>query len=107
MTGPLKKKRRYYATEFKDRIVELYRSGRNAASLSKEFGVSISTIRTWVWRADVDEGKTAGVTTDERAELAELRRENAKLREEREILKKFAAWSAQEANWMPKKRSGS
>jgi transposase len=102
-----KKKRRYYASEFKEQVVNLMRTGRSPESISAEYGVHVSTLRTWMWRARVDAGEVEGLTTDERAELAELRRENAKLREEREILKKFAAWSAQEANWSTKKRSGS
>jgi transposase-like protein len=58
-------------------------------------------------QAKIDRGQIEGVTTDEKAELARLRREVADLREEKEILKKFAAWSAKEGNWMPKKHSGS
>lgn len=102
-----KSKRKYYAPEFKERMVELMRSGRTPTQLSKEFGVSVSTLTSWMWRARIEAGEVEGLTKDEKSELAELRRENAKLREEREILKKFAAWSAQEANWTPKKRSGS
>jgi len=102
-----KSKRKYYAPEFKERMVELMRSGRTPTQLSKEFGVGVSTLTSWMWRARIEAGEVEGLTKDERSELAELRRENAKLREEREILKKFAAWSAQEANWTPKKRSGS
>jgi transposase len=75
--------------------------------LQGEFDVHYTTIRTWLHQANVDEGHAQGLTSDEKSELARLRRENAELREEREILKKFAAWSAQEANWNPKKRSGS
>jgi transposase len=102
-----KKKRKYYSPEFKERMVELMRSGRGPASLAPEFGVSLSTLTSWMWRARIEAGEIDGVTNDERTELAELRRENAKLREEREILKKFAAWSVQEANGTNKKRSGS
>ena len=101
------KKRKRYTAEYKKRMVDLVRAGRRICDLSAEFGVHISSIHDWVNRADIDEGRVEGVTTDERAELARLRRENAQLREEREILKKFAAWSAQEANWAPNKRSGS
>ena len=102
-----KKKKKYYAPEFKERMVELMRSGRTPTQLSKEFGVHVSTLTSWMWRARIEAGEVEGLTKDERSEIAELRKENAKLREEREILKKFAAWSAQEANWTPKKRSGS
>ena len=56
----------------------------------------------------MDEGKSSdGLTTDEQKELRRLRRENRQLREEREILKKAAAWFAQETDSVPKKSSGS
>jgi transposase len=105
MPGP--KKRPTYSAEYRKRLVDLLRAGRTVKDLAKEFGVHPTSIRDWWKRADVDAGVVDGVTTDERAELAKLRRENAQLREEREILKKFAAWSAQEGNWTPSKRSGS
>jgi transposase len=89
-------------------MVELVRTGRSPESLEKEFGVTAPTIRSWVRQADRDSGaRSDGMTTDERAELAVLRRENHRLREERDILKKFAAWSAQEMNSTPPRRSGS
>lgn len=110
MPGAKKKPRSHYkryTPEFKEQMVALMRAGRTPTELSKEFGISVSTLTSWMWRARIDAGEVEGLTQDERAELAELRRENSKLREEREILKKFAAWSAQESNWSPKKRSGS
>jgi transposase len=97
-----------YPPEFRARIVEMVRAGRTPASLAKDFAPSAQTIANWVKQADLDEGKRSdGLTTDEREELAKLRRENKTLREEREILKKFAAWSVQESNRTPPKRSGS
>ena len=104
---PPRKKRTQYSAEYKKRLVDLVRAGRKVSELSREFGVHVSSIHDWIRKADVDDGIVEGVTTDERTELARLRRENAQLREEREILKKFAAWSAQEGNWTPSKRSGS
>ena len=97
-----------YTPEFRRRMIELVRAGRSPASLAKDFAPSAQTIANWVKQADIDEGKRSdGLTTDDRTELAQLRRENKVLREERDILKKFAAWSAQEANWNTKKRSDS
>lgn len=97
-----------YSPEFRRRMIELVRAGRSPASLAKDFEPSAQTIANWVKQADLDEGKRSdGLTTDDREELAKLRRENKVLREERDILKKFAAWSAQEANWNTKKRSDS
>jgi transposase len=59
-------------------------------------------------QADLDAGRrTDGPTTDERTELQRLRRENATLREEREILKKAAAWFARETSSIPSKGSSS
>lgn len=97
-----------YPVEYRQRIVELVHAGRSVASISKEFGVSEPTIRTWVAQFARDAGKRGdGLTTGEMAELARLRREVRTLREEREILKNFAAWSVQEANRTPPKRYGS
>ena len=93
--------------EYKRRIIELVRSGRPVTEIAREFDLHGPTIYRWLKQARVDVGKREGLTTEEKAELARLRREVAELREEKEILKKFAAWSAQEANWTPKKRSGS
>jgi transposase len=84
-------------------MVELVRSGRTPEELSREFEPSAQAIRNWVQQADLDEGRrTDGLTTEERNELSRLRRENAKLRQEREILAKAAAWFAQETEHGPK-----
>ena len=99
--------RKHYPSEYRERMIALVRSGRPVKELAREFQVAAGTIYHWVAQAEVDAGKREGLTTDEKAELARLRRENAELREEKEILKKFAAWSAQEANWNPRNRSGS
>lgn len=96
-----------YPPELRQRIVDLARAGRTAASLAREFGPTENTIRNWIAQAERDAGvRTDGLTTDERAELNRLRRENRTLREEREILKKAAAWFAQETGATPRKSSG-
>jgi len=78
-------------------MVELVRSGRSPGDLAREFEPTAQAIRNWVRLAERDEGlRDDGVTTDEREELTRLRRENRKLRQEREILAKAAAWFAQE-----------
>jgi transposase-like protein len=85
-------------------MVALARSGRTAASLSKEFGPSAMTIGTWIQQAARDAGKgDGGLSSAEREELTRLRRENRRLKEEREILSKAAAWFATESG--PSKRS--
>jgi transposase-like protein len=78
-----------YPPEFRARIVELARSGRQLRGLSKEFGVTDTTIRSWLRQADLDEGRRSdGLTSDEKKKLTQLRRENARLREEKAIPKK-------------------
>ncbi len=100
--------RRPYAPEFRRQMVELVRAGRTPAELSREFEVSANSIRIWVRQTDRDEGRRDdGPTTAETGELRRLRRENRQLREEREILKKAAAWFARETDTVPPKSSGS
>jgi transposase len=102
------KSRRPYPAEFREQMVTLVRSGRSPEALAAEFEPSAQAIRNWVAQADRDAGRRVdGVTTDERSELQRLRRENATLREEREILKKAAAWFARETGSIPSKGSDS
>ena len=86
-----------YAPEYRRQMVELVRAGRTPGELAREFEYSVSAIRNWVRQAGRDEGRREdGLTTAELEELRRLRRENRQLREEREILKKAAAWFARE-----------
>lgn len=86
-----------YTREFRQQMVELHRGGQSIPELSREFGPSPWTIALWVKQADRDAGRGDGeLTTTEREELARLRRENKRLKMEREILAKAAAWFAQE-----------
>ena len=97
-----------YAPEFRRQIVDLVRSGRSIEELAKEFEPSSGAIRNWVKQADLDEGRRSdGLTTEERDELRQLRRENKRLRMEQEILKKAAAWFARESNSIPERGSSS
>jgi len=99
------KRRKRYPIEFREQMVRLVRSGRSPEELAREFEPSPQSIRNWIAQAERDEGTRAdGLKTDEREELARLRRENARLKEEREILSKAAAWFAQETE---KKSKGS
>jgi transposase len=78
-------------------MVELYRSGRSLRDLAKEFEPSLDTIADWVRQADADAGKRADLpSTADREELTKLRRENHRLRQERDILAKAAAWFARD-----------
>ncbi len=89
---------RPYDLEFRTRAVELARtSGLPRAQVARDLGLNPETLRLWVKQSAVDAGERTGLTTDERTELARLRRENAVLREEREILKKAARFFAQES----------
>jgi len=93
-----------YTPEFKRQMVDLVRTGRKPAELSREFGPTAWTISLWIKQDQRDRGKgDGGLTTAEREELNQLRRENRKLKEEREILAKAAAWFATESG--PSKRS--
>jgi transposase len=97
-----------YPPEFRARIVELVRSGQSPEQLAKKFEPTAQAIRLWVAQADRDAGKREdGLTTEERDELRRLRREVKVLREEKEILKKAAAWFAQETGSVPKGPSSS
>jgi transposase len=97
-----------YPPEYRRRLIELVRAGRSPDSLAKDFEPTAQTIRNWVKQADLDEGtRTDGLTSEERKELSNLRREVKVLREEKEILKKAAAWFAGETTRTPPKRSGS
>ena len=83
-------------------MVELVRAGRTPEELSREYEPTAQSIRNWAEQADLDEGRRSdGLTTAERDELRRLRRENRQLREEREILKKAAAWFARETGTVP------
>ena len=96
-----------YTPEFKRQMVDLVRSGRTAGSVSKEFGPSAWTISLWIKQDARNGGKgDGGLTSAEREELTRLRRENRKLKEEREILSKAAAWFATEGA-TSKRSSGS
>ena len=102
------KKRKQYPAEYRRQIVDLARSGRSPEALAHEFEPSAPTIRNWIKQADLDEGRRSdGTTTRERDELRRLKREIKRLRLERDILKKAAAWFAQESNSIPKRDSGS
>jgi transposase len=72
----------------------LRRGDRPVPELARDLGVSPQSLRNWARQLDVDEGKQEGLSSDERDELRRLRRENRILTEEREILKKAAAFFA-------------
>jgi transposase len=92
------KSKRRFSAEFKAETVRLVeQSDQSIAELSRDLDVSETSIRKWVEQARVDAGEQTGLSTDERAELSRLRRENRTLRMEREILKKATAFFARES----------
>ena len=100
--------RRPYPEEFKQQMIDLVRAGRTPEELSREFEPTAQSIRNWVSQADRDEGRRKdGLTTVERQEMVKLRRENRRLREERDILAKATAWFARETDSKSKKSSSS
>ena len=88
--------------EFRRRAVELARlREKPIAEIAKDLGIAESGLRRWMAQADVDEGKKEGLSTDEKAELVRLRRENRTQAMEIEILKRASAYFARE-NVLPK-----
>jgi len=89
--------RRSFTEEFKAEIVELCRRGdRSIGEVSKDFDLTETAVRAWVRQAAVDSGEREGLTTAEREEITKLRRENRRLREDVEVLKRATAFFAKE-----------
>jgi transposase len=89
-----------YPPAFRAEAIRLARtSGRSHRQIADDLGMTSETLRLWLKQADLDEGKRQdGLTSDEQEELRRLRRENRILREEREILRKAAAFFARETD---------
>jgi transposase-like protein len=81
--------------------MQLVRDGTPIMQAAKQLGIAESGLRRWLDRDDIDGGRKPGLTSDERKELAELRRQNRRLTMENDILKRAAAYFAQE-NVLPK-----
>lgn len=88
--------RRSFTPEFKAEIVELCQRGdRTVRQVSQDFDLTETAVREWVKQADLDAGtRSDGLSSDEKAQLAQLRRENRRLREDVDILKRATAFFA-------------
>ena len=97
--GRKPRRRRSFTAEFEAEIVELCRPGdRPVGQVARDFDLTETAVREWVKRAGRDAGtrNDGGLTSGERRDLAELRRENRRLREDVEILKRATAFFAKE-----------
>jgi transposase len=89
--------RRSFTPEFKAEIVELCRRGdRSIGQVAKDFDLTESNVRGWVKQAEIDQGERPGLSSEERAEVAQLRRENRHLCEDNEMLKRATAFFCRE-----------
>jgi transposase len=90
--------RRSFSDEFKrDAVALVIDEDRKIVDVAGSLGVGEGTLGNWVRQARVDRGERAGLTTTEKAELVELRRENARLRMERDLLKRATAFWVKES----------
>ena len=100
-----------YAPEVRERAVRLVLEHQHEhesqwaamVSVAAKIGCTPETLRTWVRRVEVDEGRRPGLTTDERAKLKELERENRELRRANEILKSASLFFATELDGRTRK----
>ena len=97
MVSTVPKTRPAYPEEFRREAVQMLRAGRTPRELAESLGVSQQTLRNWRRQDQLDHHeRDDGLTTDEREELRRLRRENARLTQERDPLKRAAAFFAKE-----------
>jgi transposase len=97
MEGKRKRPRRSFSDEYKAEVVELCRtSDKSITEVAGDLGLTVSAVRRWVAQADIDAGRRPGMTSEDHAELVQLRKENRVLREERDILKRATVFFAKE-----------
>ena len=93
--------RRRYSPEFKMEAVRMLQSGRKQSELARELGVHVTLLRQWAEQAEIRAGQPPeevfpgnGKQTRQDEEIRQLKRENERLRQERDFLKKAAAYFA-------------
>ena len=92
-----RRRRQDFTEEFKAEIVERCRTGdRSIRQVARDFGLTESAVRRWLSQSEVDADERAGLSTEECKELSELRRENRRLREDNDILRRATAFFARE-----------
>jgi transposase len=97
MEAKERRERRAFTPAYKAEVVELCRSGSGGIGrVARDLDLSETVVRRWVAQADVDSGRRQGLTSSERAELRQLRKEVRVLKEERDLLKRAMAFFAKE-----------
>jgi transposase len=92
------RRRRSFSPEFKrDAVAMVLEEGRSIASVARTLKVGETSLGRWVGQTRIDRGEKEGLTSSEREELAELRKENARLRMERDLLKRATAFWVKES----------
>lgn len=90
--------RRSFPDEFKaDAVAMVLDDDRKIVDVAEAIGVGDGTLGNWVRLEKIERGERAGLTRDDRAELVELRKENARLRMERDLLKRATAFWVKES----------
>ena len=88
-----------FPPEFRrDAVAMVLDEGRSIAEVARATGVNPGTLGNWVGSERIERGERDGLTSDERADLAELRAENAQLRMERDLLKRSLAFWIKETS---------
>jgi transposase len=97
--GTNKKSRRIYTDEFKAEAVKLWRESNDTKlAVAHRLGIDPTSLGNWIKQAEIDDGKREGTTSEDKAKIAELERENKRLRMERDFLKKATAYFAKETD---------
>lgn len=93
-----------FPKEFRDDVERVARSGKlTHEEVAHDFNISLSSLKHWLYQADVDDGLKGGLTSSEQHEVVQLRRDVRRLSMENEILRCAAAYFAEDA--LPKRRS--